>query len=173
MTLSDGIIAYRGILPRLGERVFVAPSARLAGDLTAGDDCSFWFNVTARGDVNYIRIGNGTNIQDGCVLHVTTERFPLVVGSGVTAGHSVVLHGCEVGDGCLIGIGARVLDGAVVESGSMVGAGAVVPPGMLIPEGQLALGVPAKVVRPLRDEEFELINRTAERYIMLKNEYLL
>jgi len=173
VTLGDRIMPYRGVLPKLGERVYVAPTASLIGDMTAGDDCSFWFNVTARGDVNYIRIGEGTNIQDGSVLHVTSEKFPLFIGSGVTVGHAVVLHGCEIADGCLIGIGARVLDGAIVESGSLVGAGAVVAPGMRIPEGHLALGVPARVIRPLKDEEFGLIHRTAERYIELKNEYLL
>ncbi len=171
--MQERILPYRGTLPQLGEKVFLAPTACLTGDIIVGDDSSFWFNVTARGDVNHIRVGERTNIQDGSVLHVTSKKFPLSIGSGVTGGHAVVLHGCEIMDDCLIGIGARVLDGAVIEKGSIVGAGAVVSPGTRIPGGHLALGIPAKVVRPLKDEEFELIHRTAEHYIILKNEYLL
>ncbi len=172
MILQKRILPYGGTLPQLGKGVFLAPTACLIGDIIVGDDSSFWFNVTVRGDVNYIRVGERTNIQDGSVLHVTSKKFPLFIGNGVTGGHSVVLHGCEVMDGCLIGIGARILDGAVIEKESIVGAGAVVSPGTRIPGGHLALGIPAKVVRPLKDEEFELINRTAEHYINLKNEYL-
>lgn len=171
--LRGGVLPYRGTEPKLGERVFLAPTACLIGDIVVGHDSSFWFNVTARGDVNYIRVGDRTNIQDGSVLHVTSKKFPLIIGSGVTGGHSVVLHGCEIMDDCLIGIGARVLDGAVIEKESIVGAGAVVSPGTLIPSGHLALGVPAKVLRPLKEEEFELIRRTTEHYIKLKDEYLL
>jgi carbonic anhydrase/acetyltransferase-like protein (isoleucine patch superfamily) len=165
MILQKRILPYGGTLPQLGEGVFLAPTACLIGDIIVGDDSSFWFNVTVRGDVNYIRVGERTNIQDGSVLHVTSKKYPLFIGNGVTGGHSVVLHGCEIMDDCLIGIGARILDGAVIEKESIVGAGAVVSPGT-------ALGIPAKVVRPLKDEEFELINRTAEHYIVLKNEYL-
>ena len=131
--------------PRLGDRVFVAPSAELAGDVEVGDDCSFWFHTAARGDVNSIRIGARTNVQDGAVLHVTHERFPLAIGDDVVIGHGAILHGCTLESGCLIGIGARVLDGAVVESGAQVGAGAVVPPGMRVPAGMLVLGIPARV----------------------------
>jgi carbonic anhydrase/acetyltransferase-like protein (isoleucine patch superfamily) len=126
----------------LGERVFLAPSAEVAGDVEVGDDASFWFHTAARGDVNRIRIGARTNVQDGAVLHVTHETHPLAIGDGVVIGHAAVLHGCTVEDGALIGIGARVLDGAVVETGAQVGAGAVVPPGTRIPAHHLALGIP-------------------------------
>jgi len=155
----------------LGERVFLAPSAEVAGDVEVGADASFWFHTAARGDVNWIRIGARTNVQDGAVLHVTHERHPLTVGSGVVIGHSAVLHGCTVEDGALVGIGARVLDGAVVESGAQIGAGAVVAPGARIPAHHLALGVPARVVRPLSDGERAAIPEIAERYVRLKEVY--
>src|SRR6202035_5550728 len=121
---------YDGRLPTLGARVYLAPGAHLIGDVTVGDDVSFWFHTVARGDVNWIRIGTATNIQDGSVLHVTHLRHPLTIGAG---------------------IGARVLDGAVVEAGAQVGAGAVVAPGLRVPAGHLALGIPARVARPLRE----------------------
>ena len=158
--------------PRLGERVFVAPSAELAGDLACGDDCSFWFHTAARGDVNTIRIGARTNVQDGAILHVTHERFPLSIGDDVVIGHGAIVHGCTLESGCLIGIGARVLDGAVVESGAQVGAGAVVPPGMRVPAGKLVLGVPAKVTRPLSEKERAGIVEIAQRYVRIKDDYI-
>jgi carbonic anhydrase/acetyltransferase-like protein (isoleucine patch superfamily) len=157
--------------PRLGERVFLAPGAYVCGDVALGDDVSFWFHSAARGDVNFIRIGARTNVQDGAVLHVTHERHPLVVGSGVVVGHGAVLHGCTIEDGALIGIGARVLDGAVVERGAQIAAGAVVAPGHYIPAGHLAMGVPARPVRPLSDEEARRIADGCERYVVLKEEY--
>jgi carbonic anhydrase/acetyltransferase-like protein (isoleucine patch superfamily) len=162
---------YEGRLPRLGARVFLAPSAHVAGDVELGDDVSFWFHTVARGDVNWIRIGAGTNIQDGSVLHVTQERFPLAIGAGVVVGHAAVLHGCTVEDGALIGIGARVLDGAVVEAGAQVGAGALVAPGKRVPAGHLVLGMPAKVVRPLSAEERRAIGEIRDRYVALKERY--
>lgn len=157
--------------PRLGQRVFLAPSAVVTGDVELGDDVSFWFHTVARGDVHWIRIGPRTNVQDGAVLHVTHETHPLVLGAGVVVGHAAVLHGCTVEDGALIGIGARVLDGAVVERGAQVGAGAVVTPGHRVPAGHLALGVPARVVRPLSAEESAAIPEIAERYVALKERY--
>ncbi|MGE0641540.1 MAG: gamma carbonic anhydrase family protein [Thermoanaerobaculia bacterium] len=163
---------YRDHRPRLGERVFVAPSAELAGDLEVGDDCSFWFHTAARGDVHWIRIGARTNVQDGAILHVTHERFPLTIGDDVVIGHGAIVHGCTLESGCLIGIGARVLDGAVIESGAQVGAGAVVPPGMRVAAGSLVLGVPAKVVRQLTESEREEIPRIARRYVEVKERYL-
>jgi carbonic anhydrase/acetyltransferase-like protein (isoleucine patch superfamily) len=166
------IYPYGNHLPRLGAGVFLAPSAELAGEIEVGEDSSFWFHTAARGDVNWIRVGARTSVQDGTILHVTHERFPLAIGADVVIGHSCMLHGCTLEDACLIGIGARVLDGAVIESGAQVGAGAVVPPGMRVPSGQLALGVPAKLVRPLSDAEREGIREIARRYVRVKNEYL-
>lgn len=165
------IYPYQGRLPRLGDRVFLAPSAYVTGDVELGDDVSFWFHTVARADVNFIRIGARTNIQDGTVLHVAHGTFPLVIGAGVVVGHSAVVHGCTVEDGVLIGIGARVLDGAVIERGAMVGAGAVVAPGHRIPAGHLALGIPARPVRPLTEEETRRIADTCDRYAELKEQY--
>jgi carbonic anhydrase/acetyltransferase-like protein (isoleucine patch superfamily) len=162
---------FRGVCPRLGERVFVAPTAWITGDVEVGDDASFWFHTAARGDVNHIRIGARTNVQDGVVLHVTHETHPLILGEGVVVGHGAILHGCTVEGGALIGIGARVLDGAVVEEGAQIGAGALVTPGMRIGAHHLALGIPARVVRPLSDEERAAIPAIAERYARLKEEY--
>ncbi len=157
--------------PRIGERVFLAPTAVVTGDVELGDDVSFWFHTVARGDVHWIRIGERTNVQDGSVLHVTHETHPLAIGRGVVVGHQAVLHGCTIEDGALIGIGARVLDGAVIEAGAQVGAGAVVAPGHRIPAGYLALGVPARPVRPLDETERRTIREIAERYVALKERY--
>jgi gamma-carbonic anhydrase len=171
-TFPVPIYPYNNKLPNLGTGVFLAPSAELAGEIEVGADSSFWFNTAARGDVNWIRIGERTSVQDGTILHVTHARFPLSIGADVVIGHSCMIHGCTLEDACLVGIGARVLDGAVIESGAQVGAGAVVPPGMRVASGQLALGVPAKVVRPLSDGERAAIREIAERYVRVKNDYL-
>jgi carbonic anhydrase/acetyltransferase-like protein (isoleucine patch superfamily) len=160
-----------GKSPKLGARVFLAPSAELSGEIEVGDDASFWFHTAARGDVNWIRIGARSNVQDGAVLHVTHETHPLVIGAGVVIGHAAVLHGCTVEDGALIGIGARVLDGAVVETGAQVGAGAVVVPGTRVPAHHLVVGIPARVLRPLSDREREAIPEIADRYVRLKERY--
>ena len=162
---------YAGRWPVLGRRVFLAPDAQLAGDVEVGEDVSFWFHTVARGDVNWIRIGARTNIQDGAVLHVAHRTHPLVIGAGVVVGHQAVLHACTIEDGALVGIGARVLDGAVVEAGAQVGAGAVVAPGHRVTAGHLALGVPARVVRPLTADETWRIADTCARYVALKEEY--
>ena len=163
---------YRDKLPQLGERVFLAPGAHLTGDVRVGDDSSFFFHTAARGDVNWMRIGARTNVQDGAILHVTHETHPLTIGDEVVVGHSAMVHGCTLESGCLVGIGARVLDGAVVETGAQVGAGAGVTPGTRVPGGMLAVGVPAKVVRPLSDTEREAIVEIAKRYVGVKDAYL-
>lgn len=166
------VYPHEGRLPKLGERVFLAPGAVVAGDVELGDDVSFWFHTVARGDVQSIRVGPRTNVQDGAILHVTGPDFPLVIGADVVIGHQAVVHGCTVEDGALIGIGARILDGAVIEAGALVGAGALVPPGHRIPAGCLALGIPAQVARPLTHEEVERIAENARRYVRLKDQYL-
>ena len=163
---------HLGKKPEFGRNVFIAPTATVIGDVKTGDDVSIWYGVVARGDVNWIWIGSGTNIQDGSKLHVTTERFPLKIGHRVSVGHSATLHGCTVGDDCLIGIGATVLDGVSIGSGSIVAAGSLVPEGKQIPEGHLAMGLPAKVLRPVTEEEKQRVHLTAKRYIELKNAYL-
>lgn len=166
------VYPYRGKQPKLGARVFLAPGAVLTGDIEVGDDASFWFHTVARGDVNWIRIGARSNVQDGAVLHVSYKTHPLVLGEGVVVGHQAVLHGCTIEDGALVGIGARVLDGAVVGAGAQVAAGAVVAPGTRVPAGHLVMGVPARVKRPLSDEEIARIAATADRYVRIKEEYL-
>lgn len=163
---------YKQTWPRAGRGVFLAPSAHLTGDIVLGEDVSFWFHTAARGDVHRIRIGRETNVQDGTVLHVSYETHALEVGSRVSIGHSAVVHGCTIEGGALIGIGARVLDGALIEEEAQIGAGAVVAPGHRIPARMLALGIPARVTRPLTDSELANNRAISERYVRLKNEYL-
>lgn len=165
------VVPFRDQIPRLGERVWLAPSAVVTGEVTLGDDVSFWFHTVARGDVNWIRIGDGTNVQDGSVLHVSHGTHPLDIGRGVVIGHAAVVHGCTIEDGALIGIGARVLDGAVIGAGAQVGAGAVVPPGMHVPAGTLVVGVPARVRRELSPDERADLAAIRDRYVALKEEY--
>lgn len=163
---------YEGKAPRLGERVFVAENAAIIGDVELGDDCSIWFATTIRGDVNAIRIGARTNIQDNCTVHVTHLDWPTVIGEDVTIGHGAIVHGCTVQRGALIGMGSRVLDGAVVGEYALVGAGALVPEGMQVPPRTLALGVPARVKRPLTPEELAHLERSAQNYVQYKDKYL-
>jgi carbonic anhydrase/acetyltransferase-like protein (isoleucine patch superfamily) len=166
------IRGYGGVDPRLHDSVFVADGAVVIGDVEIGEDASIWFGAIVRGDVNHIRIGARTNVQDHSVLHVTTRTHPTVVGEDVTLGHRVTLHGCTVRDRCLIGIGAVVLDGAEIGPDAMVGAGALVAPGTVIPPGTLALGAPARVKRPLAAEELAFLRASAERYVHHAREYL-
>jgi gamma-carbonic anhydrase len=153
------IYEYKGIKPRLGKDVFLAPGVVVLGDVQIGDAANLWFYTVARGDVHRITIGRDTNIQDHCMLHVTGGRFPLRVGERVIVGHRAVLHGCTIHDDVLIGIGALVLDGAVVEPGAIVAAGAVVSPGTVIPANRVAVGVPARPTRETTEEERQF-NRT-------------
>ncbi len=156
---------YLDRVPVIAEDCFIAPGVVVLGDVTIGRQSSVWFNTTIRGDVHFITIGERTNIQDNSVLHVTHDTHPLVIGSRVTCGHAVRLHGCTIEDEVLVGIGAIVLDGAIVRCGSMVAAGALVPPRMEVPSGTLVAGVPARVVRELRDEERADLAASAERYV--------
>lgn len=152
------------------EDVVVLPGARISGAVTMGKGCSVWYNAVIRGDEEPITVGENTNIQDNAVLH-TTEGTPLVVGSGVTVGHSAILHSCTVGDNTLIGMGAIVLDGAVVGSNCIVGAGALVTGGTVIPDGSMAFGSPARVVRPLREDEIAHNRANATAYAQRKEWY--
>ena len=172
------IETYRSIAPRLGRDVYVHPSATVIGDVELGDRVSVWPGVVIRGDVNAIRIGEGTNIQDNSVLHVTHRSAadprgaPLAVGSRVTVGHGVILHGCEIGDECLIGMGALVMDRAVVQTRVMLGAGSLVPEGKVLEGGWLYVGRPAKAVRRLTEGEIANLRASAARYRELAGEYL-
>lgn len=151
--------------PVIHHTVFVAESAAVIGDVSIGEESSIWFNTVARGDVNYIVIGKRTNVQDNCVLHVTTDTHPLLIGDDVTVGHRVILHGCTVNDRVLVGMGAIVLDGAVLEQDSFVAAGSVVPPGFVVPEGKLVMGTPSKVKRELTPDEIKGIRDSADNYV--------
>jgi len=164
------IRSYRGQKPRLGARVFVDASAQVIGDVELGEDASVWMNTVIRGDVNAIRLGARTNVQDSCVLHVTSAD-PTVLGEEVTVGHSATLHGCRIERRGLIGIGAIVLNGAVVGEESIIAAGSLVPEGMAIPPRSLAVGAPAKVRRELTDEERAGLRRYAESYVGYKETY--
>jgi len=155
---------FQGKTPKLDKSVFVAPGARIIGDVEIGPDASIWFNVVIRGDVHRIRIGEGTNIQDGSVLHVTHKKAPLTIGKNVTVGHMVILHGCTVRDTALIGMGAILLDGVEVGEESFVGAGSLLTIGTMVPPRSLVMGRPAKVVRPLRDDEIAFLHQSAENY---------
>ena len=166
------LLDYKGILPKLGERVFIAEGAMIVGDVEIGDHSSVWFNAVIRGDVNYIRIGKHTNIQDGSILHVMKDQYPLVLHDYVTVGHGVMLHGCEIASNCLIGMRATILNNAKVGAHSIVAAGALITEGMVIPERSLVMGLPAKVKRPLTDEEVAHIDEYARRYYQYKETYL-
>ena len=159
------IRAYRGIVPKIAVSAYIDPAAVVIGDVEIGERSSVWPNVTIRGDVNYIRIGEDTSIQDNSCLHVELDKHALVIGSRVTVGHSVTLHGCEIEDECLIGIGAIVLNGSKVCKGSIVAAGALVPEGAVVPAGSIVMGVPARVKRAVTDIERERILRSAENYV--------
>lgn len=159
------LLPYANTFPKLDESVFLASGSKVIGDVEIGKNSSVWYNTVVRGDVNYIRIGEMTNVQDCSMLHVTNKTFPLIIGNKVTIGHSVTLHGCVLKDLCLIGMNAVVLDGAVIEEKSMVAAGAVVRPGFIVPTGKLAAGVPAKIVRGLTEEEMQEFEKSANRYV--------
>lgn len=165
------LFEHAGKKPALGRDVFVADDATLIGDVVLGDRASIWFGSVLRGDVEKIRVGADTNIQDHTVIHVSSEGVPTLLGARVTVGHRAVLHACTVGDLCLIGIGAVLMDRAEIGEGSIVGAGSLVPPGMKIPPGVLALGSPARVARPLKDSEREWLRKSAENYVLLAARY--
>lgn len=169
--------SFNGIAPRTEEGAFVDPTAVVIGDVSLAANVSIWPGVVIRGDVNSITIGEETNIQDGAVLHVThrsasnPEGYPLRVGKGVTVGHRVVLHGCTIGDLCLIGIGAIIMDGAIIEDQVMVGAGALVPPGKRLESGYLYVGSPARLSRPLKQEEIAYLSYSKDGYVRLKAQH--
>jgi carbonic anhydrase/acetyltransferase-like protein (isoleucine patch superfamily) len=158
------IFSFEGKTPALAEDAYVAPGAVIIGDVKIGKQSSVWFQTVLRGDINSITIGEQSNIQDGCLLHVT-HSLAVSVGNRVTVGHGVILHGCSIGDDCLIAMGAIILDGAVVEAGSIVGAGSLVPPGAVVKAGGLVLGSPARTVRQLAASDRENIASGWRHYI--------
>ena len=159
------------MVPTIHPSVYLVDSAEIIGDVAIGADSSVWYNAVIRGDVNYIRIGERTNIQDGCLLHVRHEKYPLIVGSNVTVGHGAILHGCTIKDYSLIGMGAVVLDNAEINSYTLIAAGAVVRNDAIIPEGVLVAGVPGKVLRKLTVDERTMIKQSAQNYIDYTKSY--
>ncbi len=158
--------------PKIHETAFIAEGATVIGDVEIGEQSSVWFGSIVRGDVNFIRIGNRTNIQDGSIIHVTTALFPTILEDEVTVGHRVTLHGCRVESNCLIGIGAILLDGVRIGANSLVAAGALVTPQTQIPPRALVMGSPAKVKRELSDEEIENMKHFWQTYVRLSKNYL-
>ncbi|AQZ94025.1 gamma carbonic anhydrase family protein [Halopseudomonas phragmitis] len=169
---------FRDWQPKLGERVFIDPSAVVLGDVELGDDCSVWPATVIRGDMHRIRIGARTSVQDGSVLHIThagpfnPDGYPLIIGEDVTIGHKVLLHGCTVGNRVLIGMGSIVMDGAVIEDEVVLGAGSLVPAGKTLKSGYLYMGSPAREVRPISERERSFFSYSANNYVKLKDQHL-
>jgi len=172
MNKTISILAYRDILPRIAEDVFIAPGARVIGDVVIGERSSIWFNTVVRGDVHCIKIGSFTSVQDNSVLHPTEHLFPLNIGDRVLIGHSTVLHGCTIEDDCLIGIGSIILDGCKVGKGSVIAAGSLLPPGFEVPPESLVMGAPARIKRKIGDNERTMIEHGWVHYVELAAEYL-
>ena len=172
------LTSYLHTTPILGDRIYLHPSCQVIGDVRIGDDSSVWCNTVLRGDVNRIEIGRGSNIQDltmGHVSHKTTDKpdgSPLIIGDYVTIGHSVILHGCRIGNECLIGMGSIILDDVVIPDHVIVGAGSLVSQGKTLESGMLYLGRPAKAVRALTEEEIKYLRYSAEHYMRVKDNYL-
>lgn len=170
--------SFQGTTPNLGNGTYIDPQALVIGDVEIGDDSSVWPMTVIRGDVNQVRIGQRTNIQDGSVLHVThagdsNPGHSLDIGNDVTVGHKVILHGCTVQDRVLIGMGTTIMDGAVIESDVVIGAGSLVAPGKVLESGYLYLGSPAKRLRPLTEFERNFFTYSAKHYATLKDQYLV
>ncbi|MSO99105.1 MAG: gamma carbonic anhydrase family protein [Rhodospirillaceae bacterium] len=165
------ILPWKGVRPTVAADAFIAPNATLIGDLVIGARSSIWFNVVMRADVNYIRVGERTNIQDGTIVHVATNDGPTLIGNDVLIGHAAIIHGCTLEDGCFVGMAATVMDDAVVEAGAMVAAGALVGPGKRVPKGQLWAGTPAKFMRELKPDEIASMKVQTGRYADLADAY--
>lgn len=172
------IRSFKGIAPQIAASAFIAEGAVVIGDVTVGQESSIWYNCVVRGDVNFIRIGDRTNIQDLSMLHVTHKKdaddpgAPLVIGNEVTVGHSVTLHGCTIEDGAFIGMQAMIMDGAVVGKGALVGARALVTEGTVIPPATLWVGAPAKYKRDLTPAEVEWLGRSSGNYVRYSRDFL-
>ena len=163
---------FEGKFPHIHPSVYVADNATIIGDVEVGKDASVWFGSVVRGDVNYIRIGARTNIQDMTMVHVTSKTHPTILEDEITVGHRVTLHGCHVESRCLIGIGAILLDGVRVGAESLVAAGSLLTPGTQIPPRSFVMGSPAKVKRELTEDELAYLNRSWRNYVELKTHYL-
>jgi len=163
---------YRGVLPRVHPTAFIDDSAQVIGDVEIGEESSVWMAVVVRGDVNRIRIGRRTNVQDGTIVHVMLETHATTIGDAVTIGHGAVVHGCTIEDQCLVGMGAILLNGAHVGTQSIVAAGTLVTEGMKVPPRSLVMGSPGKVKRLLTQAEIASIQQYADRYVGYRREYM-
>lgn len=172
------LTAYLDTYPTLKEGVYLHDSAQIVGDVVIGEDSSIWCNAVLRGDVNHIRVGRASNVQDLTMCHVSHKTpskpngSPLLIGDYVTIGHSVILHGGSIGNECLIGMGAIIMDDVVIQDRVMVGAGSIVPPGKVLESGKLYVGQPVRPVRTLTAEEIAYLRYSAENYVKVKNNYL-
>jgi gamma-carbonic anhydrase len=164
MTIQERLARYLGRSPDTARAVFVAPTATVVGDVTLGKDSSVWYGCVLRGDINSIVVGDGTNVQDGTIVHLADD-YGVRIGRRTTIGHAAIVHACDIGDDCLIGMGATILDGAVIGDRCLVGANALVTQRFVAPPGSLILGAPAKVVRPLKEAELEGMASNAAKYI--------
>lgn len=169
--MTSSLRAFKGKIPDVADSVYIAPSADVIGDVVIGEQSSIWFNCVIRGDVNSIRIGARSNIQDGTVIHVSNGTFPTFVGDDVLVGHNCIIHGCTLEDGSFVGMGTTVLDGAVVETGAMVAAGALLTPNKRVPTGELWGGSPARYLRDLTEEQRENLTSGAAHYAELAQVY--
>ncbi len=174
------ILNYKNLSPKIGKNTWIAPSADVIGDVRMGEDCSIWFGSVLRGDVHKIILGDRVNVQDLSMLHVThykkedkSDGHPTIVEDDVTIGHRVMLHGCTIKKACLIGMSCTILDGAVIGEESIVGANSLVTKNKVFPPRSLIMGSPAKVIRPLSDEEVQELYASAQRYVTFKNNYSL
>lgn len=170
--MQNNLLPYRAIVPKIDKTAFIAPNAYVIGDVEIGPESSIWYGCTVRGDVNDIKIGARTNIQDGSVIHVTRKVSGTYIGDDVTVGHMAMLHACRVGDRAFIGMQACILDEAVIEPGAMVAAGALVTPGKIVPSGQLWGGRPARYMRDMTEEEIAFLAVSADNYVRLAREYM-
>ncbi|HTQ30965.1 MAG TPA: gamma carbonic anhydrase family protein [Opitutaceae bacterium] len=166
MTLDERLEKYFGKTPDVVRALFVAPNATVLGDVVLGPQSSVWYGAVLRGDINEIRVGEGTNIQDNAIVHLADD-FGACIGAWCTVGHAAIIHACTIGDECLIGMGATLLDGAQIGTRSIVGANALVPQGLVVPPGSLVYGSPAKIIRALAPAEQSALRGWAEKYVAL------
>lgn len=160
------ILPVQGKTPRFGNNCFFAPNATIAGDVVTGNECTFWFNSVVRGDVNFIKLGNRVNVQDGAIIHCTYQKSPTVIGSNVSIGHNAIVHGCTVHDNVLIGMGAIVMDRCIIHSNTIIAAGAVVTEDTVVEAGAIYAGIPARKVKELGDSYMkDSILRIADNYV--------
>lgn len=160
------ILPVKNVYPEVGKDCFVAENATIVGDVILGNNCSVWFNAVIRGDVNYIKIGNNTNIQDGAVIHCTYLKAGTDIGNNVSIGHNALVHGCKLHDHVLVGMGAIVMDNAVVEEYCIIAAGAIILENTVCESGYLYAGIPAKKIKPLTEEQREMLKKLPQNYIM-------